>query len=240
MSIWKQLVEFLGRHVLAEERMYRGETAVRMKDIHALFAELTKKKASQDPKLGAGPNPDGDAILVQYTADGRVWGRWSPSIDFAKILGGTDSRSVAGQHSGAPQGGTVMKRNYGGRVIYQPGKVRGDHERLGSAMDRYDVLMVAEVSGGAFSTRGNINIPAGTKGDQLPKIVVRKIAWSPAIGSSEERQARLQALISGGQVPELPRRPQPEIPEPPVDSQGPTAQPVPRQGQNLKPGREEG
>ena len=49
------------------------------------------------------------------------------------------------------------------------------------------------------------------KGVMVPVGVLRKIAWAPSIGSTQERGDRLQALMAGRGI-DLPRRPQPEVP----------------------------
>lgn len=238
MSAW-DLLESL----LREEKMYRGETMVRMKDLRALFKKLAgdpekgDKPASSDPQVKGEPSPEGGSVVCSYAVDPRVWGRWSPSLDFAKILAGTDKKDT--QFQGQPYGGTVMKRNYGGRVTYQPGPSNADKSpQGGSSMDRYDVLMVADIRGAAEQGKP-LNWPPGQK-IGMPTIIVQKIVWSPAIGTSDERQGRLQALLSGQRAAPLARRPQPELPVPPPDSTNKKnpAQPVPRIGQNLKVARD--
>jgi hypothetical protein len=236
MSVWRIMESFLSRHVMAEEKMYRGETMVRMKDLRALFKKLAgdedEPPKSSDPQVRGEPNPEGGSVSCTYSVDARVWGRWSPNPDFAKVLAGTDKQDT--QHRGQPYGGTVMKKNYGGRVVYQPGPSNADKAvQAPSSMDRYDVLMVAEVRGGAIEPGQPVNWAPNQKVG-MPSIVVQRIAWSPAIGTSEERQARLQALISGQKPAQLSRRPQPEKPDPPANSQQLPAQPVPRVGQNLR------
>lgn len=217
MTAWRFLRSLLESYVLPEEKMYRGETKVRLKDIEELFSALRGNEkippSTNDPKvLHGNPNPEGDFIECEYHADSRVWRRWSRSPNYAAIM----SSTADDQEVGAPQGGTVMKRNYGGRIVYAPGKPRSDHERLGSAMDRYDVMMVAEVQGAAIPDTGAINFPSDP-GKPPADLVVKRIAWSPAIGSTEERQRRLQTLLGGGVGPTLRRRPQPHVPGPPPD-----------------------
>ncbi len=209
MNTWHKLIESF--RTLKEEKMFRGETNVRMKDIRALFDDLRDKGASSDPKLGRDPNVEGDSIVCQYQVDPRVWARWSRSLNFAGIFAST----TKDQNVGKAQGHTTVKVNYGGRVLDEPGKIRTDHERMPSSMDRYDVIMVADVAGAQVPQSGHVNF-TGTrpaKGSKGPGITVTKVAWSPAIGSAEERQARIEALLTGAKASPLARRPQPELPE---------------------------
>lgn len=213
MKVWTRLQRaVLGETgVLREEKMFRGETNVRMKDIRALFDGLREKVASTDPKVQRDPNVEGDSIVCQYSVDPRVWARWSRSLNFAGIFAST----TKDQNVGKAQGHTTVKVNYGGKVLDEPGKIRTDHERMPSSMDRYDVIMVADVAGAQVPSSGHVNF-TGTKpakGSKGPGITVTKIAWSPAIGSAEERQARLEALLTGAKASPLARRPQPELPE---------------------------
>lgn len=216
VSVWKKLLEFVETHVLPEEKMYRGETNVRLQDIQSLFDALKGDEKdgpfTDDPKVlsGGTPNPEGDVVNAQYPVDSRVWGRWSRTPDMAAIFGTTKDEP----HPGAPRGGTVMKRSYGGRVFYAPGKPSTDHERFGSAMDRYDVMMLGDVEDAPIGhERGVTKFP--TSGKPQGNIVVHKIAWSPAIGSTEERQGRLKGLLMGGSASPLRRRPQPHQPTTP-------------------------
>lgn len=214
MATWQRLNEFLESHVLPEERMYRGETNVRMKDLEALFDTVR----AGDPDSGAAyttdervlsgrPDPHGGSADVNFPVDPRVWGRWARTPDTAAIF----STTRDDQYPGSPRGGTVMKRAHGGRVFYQAGPRSTSHEQMPSAMDRYDVMMVGDVQGGAVPTKG-VTTSQGLGG---ASIFVRRIAWSPAIGSTEERQRRLQALLGGGQAGPLRRRPQPASPTAP-------------------------
>lgn len=235
MSYWTILESFLSRHVLPEERMYRGETSVRMKDLRSLFNTLsepdkkTNKPRSSDPKVQGDPDPNGGFVLCSYPVDPRVWGRWNPQLNAATVLAGTDKKDT--QHVGAPKGSMVFKQNYGGRVITTPGNPGKDFDQLGSAMDRYDVLMVADVTGGIIEPGAAVNWPPGQK-DGMPSIVVRKIAWSPSIGTADERMQRISAILSGQQVQSLKRRPQPELPVPDKDMNKDLPPPV-----DLKPRR---
>jgi len=121
-----------------------------------------------------------------------------------------------------------MKRNYGGRVIYVPGKERPPAgNMLGSAMDRYDIMMVGDVTA---QTRRNKK----TGADEVIEVgMLKRVAYAPSIGSTEERAQRLQDLLAG-RSPQPTRRAQPELPDAP-DQNLPPAQPVARVGQNIRP-----
>jgi hypothetical protein len=212
VSVWKFLAEIMDRCILPEEKMYRGESRVRLKDIGELFELLHEKGFSTDPQVQGQPKAEGGAIDCHYPADSRVWRRWSRSPNYAAIM----SSTADDQEVGRPQGGTVMKKNYGGRIVYGAGKPRGDHERLGSAMDYYDVMMVGEVHGASIPDTGAVNFPSDM-GKPPADIMVSRIAWSPAVGSTEERQRRLQSLLGSGSGGPLRRRPQPHMPGPPPD-----------------------
>lgn len=218
MSIWN-LIE---RIVLAEAKMYRGDTGVTFKDVSTMVDKIAK----------AAANPNGGAFDCQYHFNPNIWGKWFPNIKLAIAMAASDK---GGQHVGDPQGGMMMKKNYGGRISFVPGKPNGDFERLPSSMDRYDILMVGEVTSKPNSIHGKPPIETG---------MLSRVAYSPSIGSYEERSNRIMALLNGqGSVPTLRRRPQPDRPEPSSmdlrkwNTTHPDAQPVRRVGQNLKPAK---
>lgn len=232
MKIWITLENILRESLLPEEKMYRGDSSVRMKDLRKLFQRLRddgKGNASTgDEKVLSGdPNPEGDFIYCNYEVSGDVWDRWSRTPEFAKIFGATDNRS---QYAGMPVGGTMMKKNYGGRISYEPGKPSNAHEMQPSAIDKYDVMMVADVKGTSHSQKDR-NVVL-LKGNRDAHIVVKKIVWSPSIGSFDERRERLQALMSGMTPKPLTRRPQPEIPEKGKETEVPPPKDLPKFGKN--------
>lgn len=234
MSHLAILQQIFAESLLRETRMFRGDTAVTFKQLSDL---ILGKPGGPPGILGRPPKKEGEAFDCQYDFDPKIWGKWYPSQNTALSFAATDpSRGSPGQHVGAPQGGTVMKRNYGGRVVYAPGKARSDFEALPSAMDRYDVLMRAEVTSTTVVSRKTKRPETVSKG------TLTRMAYSPAIGSFEERAARLEDLMAGRPAASLPRRPQPERPEPSRDDvedwnrTHPAAQPVPRVGQNIRVG----
>lgn len=90
--------------------------------------------------------------------------------------------------------------------MYQPGRAGSDHERLPSAMDRYDVLMRGEVTTSSKLDKKTRSTQEVSKG------VLYRVAYAPSMGSSEERSARLMDLMSGKAASSPPRRPQPARP----------------------------
>lgn len=226
-------LKYLIEAFLVESKMFRGDTAVPLKQLN----DLILGKGSQRGILGRPAKREGEAFDCQYEFDPSIWGKWYSSQSAALSFAATDSvRGMPGQHVGAPQGGTVMKRNYGGRVVYAPGKARSDFEALPSAMDKYDILMRAEVTSRTVVDRKTGKPRAVQDG------VLTRMAYAPSMGSAEERAARLEDLMAGRTPVPLPRRPQPERPEPSKDDVEewdrlhPPAQPVPRIGQNIKVG----
>ena len=212
-TIWN-IVESL----LSEVKQYRGEHDVRYKDLHRLI-----KGNEQNPGMDGGVlDPKGAAFDTNYKFNPQVWKDWTTDIRLAIGL----NTSSGDQHHGAPQGGQMNKQNYGGRVSFDAGKARTDFERQPSAMDKYDLVMI-----------GDITKVTNKKGIPVEKGIVTRVAYSPAIGSSDERQARLTALLSGQQAPELKRRPQPEVPGVDDFKQNPEPVAVPRLGQYGRPKR---
>lgn len=209
MAAWKTLLEYV--RTLSEDRQYRGTTAVRLKDLQKLGDEI-----------GVQIDPNGGTVRTEHSFDPSIWTGWQPKIGSALAMASTDSKRDV--QSGNAQGGTVMKTSWGGRVVNQPAAIRqSPNSNLGSAMDRYDVMMIADVG-----TRTN------AKGREVSNAVMTRFCWSPSIGSSEERRARLEMLIAGQKPPPLPRRPQGEVPTPSGPTQGPEPVDVPRFGQGKK------
>lgn len=210
MNSWKIL-----ESLLRENKQYRGASSVTMKDINALLVGDPKRPGI----TGVPGDPQGGAVDCEHPFSASIWKGWYPSRDTALATAASD-KDVTNQYAGRAQGGTTVKNNWGGLVHNQAGKARTDFESLPSTMDRYDVYMQGQVNG--------------------DKGVMTRFVYSPSIGSSEERKARLMALMAGQAPAPLSRRPQPERPEPSRqdverwDAKHPQAQPVRRQGQNLK------
>jgi hypothetical protein len=214
----------LKRESLNEGRSFRGTTDIRMKDLQALVDEM-REKGIKAGRLA----PEGGVLdCGGWPFDPNIWKGFGPQSGAALAKASTDSsRDVYTQH--VPQGGTVTKKNYGGRVGYTPGPTRPHaNDSLGSTMDRYDVVMVADV--GQRVTKTGKTVQTGS---------LQRLVYSPAIGTGEERRARLEALLAGQTPPPIGRRPQPEVPVPDRDTTGPAAQPVRRQGQNVRPSKDE-
>lgn len=216
---------FLYEMFLAESRQFRGLSGVRFDDLVSIVIAAFGLDTKQEAR--AMLRPTGGALDCNLEYSPKVWKDWVPSADAALAKAATDSARRSSQYPGEPRGGTVMKRNYGGRVVYQPGRRDQSHEQLPSAMDTYDVLM---------------------QGDG---VTMTRFAYSPSQGSFEERASRLEDLMKGAQALPLRRRPQPEQPKPcpypdctlPAGHKGPhqtnpAPQPVPRVGQNLKKPRD--
>ena len=232
MKIWITLENILRESILPEEKMYRGDSSVRMKDLRTLFQRLRddgkgNASTSDEKVLSGDPNPEGDFIYCHYEVSGDVWDRWSRTPEFAKIFGATDNRS---QYAGMSVGGTMVKKNYGGRISYEPGKPSNAHEMQPSAVDKYDVMMVADVVGAHHSQKDK-NVVL-LKGNKNAYIIVKKIVWSPSIGSFDERRERLQALMTGMIPKPLTRRPQPEIPQKDKETEVPPPKDLPKFGKN--------
>jgi hypothetical protein len=222
---------------------YRGDTSVPLAKLRELLDFIIENGDLKDPNTSIDPNVG--AFTCRLKFDPSIWGKWFPSQDAALLVAATD-KDVVGQHAGRSQGYTTHKTNWGGRVVNTPGKARSDFEQLPSAMDKYDVLMQGDIT-----QRTRISKKTG-KPETVEDGMLYRLAYSPSIGPLEDRKARLVALISGQAAPALPRRPQGERPEPcpkpgcrltaghpPPHKFGPEppkAQPVPRVGQNLRPG----
>lgn len=227
MSVWLQL-----ETLLREQKQFRGNNSVTLADLQDMLDDIMDKGEILDGDLEI--DPEGGFIVCKYQFDPKIWGNWMTNPNAALIMA-TSDKDVVNQYAGRPQGGTVTKKNWGGRIKMDPGKARTDFERLPSAMDRYDVIMIGEITD-----------HTGAKGNVHKKGILQRVAYSPSIGSSDERLTRLKALANGQQPPPLSRRPQPVRPEPTPDelkhrdkqypdgSQIRNPPPVPRQGQNLK------
>lgn len=192
MAAWKTLLEYV--RTLSEDRKYRGSTDVRLKDLQKLGDEI-----------GVRIDPNGGTLKTEYDFDPSIWGSnpgssgWQDKPGAALAVASTDSkRSV---QSGNAQGGVVAKTNWGGRVVNQPAPIRqSSNSHLGSSMDRYDVMMIADI--GTRTT---------AKGKTVPMATLTRFCWSPAMGSADERRARLEDLMAGKMVAP-PRRPQGDMP----------------------------
>lgn len=215
MNVWN-IIESL----LREDRRFRGDTFVSFSDLRKLGAEAK-----------FNPDPKGGVARVQYSFDPSIFqlgdsqGHWYPEEGPAMAMATTQSSKEVG--AGRGSGGTTVKTNWGGRVHTQHAPVQPHHnDRLGSSMDRYDVVMTAE-----FGVRTN------KKGIAVPEVVLTRIAWTPSIGSQKERESRLSGLMAGRlQSPD--RRPQGDRPVPSKRDQErpvPAPQNVPRVGQNVRP-----
>lgn len=228
MSTWN----LLERILLSEAKQYRGDSGVTFKAL----TELIQGKGERPGILGRPPRPEGEAFDCEYNFDPSVWGRWYPSMSTAVQIAATGGS----QHVGAPQGSMVVKKNYGGRISMPAGKPNSDFEALPSSMDRYDVLMRAEVTSETKPDMKTKSMKVVARG------VLLRMAYAPSIGRAEERAARLQAMMNGQAPPPLSRRPQPHRPEPSKqdidkwDRQNPPAQAVIRVGTNLKRPKNQG
>lgn len=192
MKTWKRIVE-----ILSEDKQYRGDTFVSLGDLRKLGG-----------KAGFTPDPQGGFANVNYPflpdflnlGDTKAtMGGWYEELDTALVNATTASAKEIS--AGMGSGGLMTKGNYGGKVQNSPAPKQPHHnDRLGSTMDRYDVIIVAD-----FDARMN------KKGMMVPHTVMKRIAWAPSMGSQEERAARLQSLLAGRPI-DLPRRAQGERP----------------------------
>lgn len=198
MSAWKML-----EALLRENKQYRGDTGVTFKDLDALMQGSEHRQGL----TGKPADPKGEVVDCKYQFDPLIWGKWYPSIAPALTMASTDN-DTTNQHAGKSQGGMTFKTNWGQKVVNVPGKARGDFERLPSSMDRYDLIMQGEVG-----DKPHVNKRTGQT--TIKKVgMLYRIAYAPSIGSSEERRARLQAMLAGQDPGPLTRRPQPHRPEP--------------------------
>jgi hypothetical protein len=189
------------RSLFNESKQYRGDSGISIHKIEKLVDEMSKEGSLRsDPEI----DPEGGYFDCDYHFEPKIWGKWFPSQDKALAVAATDKDAVD-QHAGRSQGGTTMKTTWGQRVVHMPGRARKDFEMAPSAWDTYDVLMQGEVVE-VFSKKGGEKSMNGT---------LLRVAYSPAIGSSEDRKARLVALMAGKTPLPLPRRPQPDNPNQP-------------------------
>lgn len=195
MGSWKTLKNMLG-----EARQFRGDSFVTFKDLQKLFA------AAKLPP----PDPNGGMAMGNFSFDPEVLAlgdakegnldAWHDDIDAAVARASTDSAKAIGGHSA---GGMMTKGTYGNAGAQMSRAPNNPHhnDRIGSTMDRYDVVISADIDY-RINKRGLI-VPTG---------VLKKVAWSPSMGDSQQRGDRLVALMSGKAASALPRRPQPDRP----------------------------
>lgn len=225
-SVWP-LIETLFR----EEKRYRGDNAVRLVDLEKMLDAIIDDGDLADPNTTIDPN--GGAFSCKYKFDPKIWGKWFPSQDTALSMAAMD-KDVTAQYAGRSQGYTAQKTNWGGKIVASPGKARGDFERMPSAMDRYDILMQGDITSRTSRDKKTGELK------EIPVGNLLRVAYSPSIGSTEERKVRLLALMSGQEVPGLKKRVQPHVPEPTkkeIEKAAVTNQPagsVRRVGQNVK------
>jgi len=209
MNIWKAIKEAVAGPI-REEKQFNGNTGVRFKDLDKLMRGSEHSPGLAGPNRG--PKPEGEALDCDYKFNPSIegWNRFFPNLDKALKLAATDSVGAGSpdQHVGSAQGTHVLKKNWGGRVVGAAGKPRSDFERMPSAMDRYDVLMVADIT-----TTEKIDKKT-LKPTTVKTGILKRFVYAPSIGSYEERRARLEALLSGTAPTPLKRRPQPHVPEP--------------------------
>lgn len=196
MGVWT-LIE----SILSEDKKFRGDSFVTYADLVKLFVAI------KGPK-GPPPDKNGGAEFGKYKFDPNILAlgdsprgdvfAWQDDLEMALARATTDS---AKQIQGVGAGGTMTKGNWGAKVGMQYAPRTPHHnDRLGSGMDRYDVLMVAD-----------IDFVMNSKGMRHPVGILRRIAWAPSMGSQGEREERLQALLAGRQI-SLPRRPMADRP----------------------------
>lgn len=191
MVTWKNLKRMLG-----ESRQFRGDSFVPFKELQQLFA------AAKLPQ----PDPSGGMVTGNYAFDPTVLAlgdakqgnldAWHDEMDAAVARASTDSAKQIGGHGA---GGTMTKGTYGNAGARMSMAPRNPHhnDRLGSTMDRYDVVISAD-----------IDYRINKKGKVVPTGMLKRIAWAPSMGDTQQRGDRLVDLMSGKGVGELPRRPQ--------------------------------
>lgn len=203
MSSWNKAKGLLG-----EERQFRGDTYVPYSELVRLFVGSEKSPGI----TGHPPDKNGGMVRGNYKFDPTMLAlgdakkgsleAWqdNPMVAIAKAT----SDSANQVQTGNPQGNTVVKKSYGGKVSAMNAPIRPNHnDRLGSSYDRYDVVIDAEIDW--VMNRKGVMVPVGT---------LKGIAWAPSMGSSQERGDRMAALIAGdrGGKAAPSRRPQPERP----------------------------
>lgn len=200
MKTWRIL-----ESILSEDVQYRGDTYVTYGDLVKLFVGSEKSPGI----TGSPPDKRGGMTTGNYKFDPTILAlgdsprgsleAWHDELDTALVRAASDSSKETG--GGMGKGGTMVKKNYGGKVTMQMAPNQPHHnDRLGSGMDRYDVVIVADIDQ-KMNKRG-VMVAVGT---------IKRIAWSPSIGSNEERLQRLQGFLSG-QTQQLPRRPMADRP----------------------------
>jgi hypothetical protein len=208
MTAWKRLYEHVRR--LSEGTQYRGVSDMRLKDLEEL-----------GDAIGINIDPKGGTARVEYKFKPHIMPGWQDKPGAALAIATTDTKRQV--QTGNAQGGTVHKTNWGGTVANVPAPIRRHpNDHMGSTMDRYDVIIVADTDNGVMS----------------------RLAWSPGIGSSEERRSRLEMLMAGRQPPPLSRRPQGDLPvfgghADDARQHAPAAVQVPRIGHNARPSHDD-
>lgn len=178
-KIWENL------STLAESIKYRGTSDTKFSDIEKLIDAISKKGLLSKSKV----DPNGGWVECKFEFSPKIWKGWMQSADAAMNHAATDKTTV-NTYAGKPQGDKVFKTTWGQKVVAQQGKARTDFERHPSAYTLYDLFMVAEI------------IDDG-------KGILTKVAYSPAIGSFEERSTRIKTLLAGNIPPPPSKRPQP-------------------------------
>lgn len=196
MATWKTLKTMLG-----EARQFRGDSFVAFKDIQKLFAAA--KLPPPDPKGGvvSGNFAFDPTVLALGDASKGNLDAWHDDMDAAVARASTDSAKAIGGHGA---GGTMTKGTYGNAGARMSMAPRHGHhnDRIASGMDRYDVVISAD-----------IDYRINKRGLVVPTGVMKRIAWAPAMGDSQQRGDRLVGLMSGRETtPELPRRPMADRP----------------------------
>ncbi len=201
MKTWKLLEAVLNEGTLREDKQFRGASGMRLKDLD----KLLRGDDHRPGITGRSPNPDGEMVNGKgYAFSGDIWGPWFSNM--APALSIATSDKAGDNHHGAPQGVHALKKAYGGSVSFAPGKARTDFERRPSAMDFYDVLMIAEITTTQVLDKKTKKVVQKKNGQLITMV------YSPSIGSMEERKARLQAMLSGQAAAPLSRRPQSDVP----------------------------
>lgn len=174
------------------QKMYRGDSGLNLNT-------MTRMLESIDEKMVV--SPEGGAFDCKKTFSTEIWKGWTSDLEIAAAKGATDRKST-NQNAGKPQGDYVMKTTWGQRVVSMPGKPRTDFERAPTAHDLFDILMVGFIV-------DESNIPEGARENVG---TLRRLVYSPGIGSFAERRARLIDLMEGKMPKPLSRRPQIEDP----------------------------
>ncbi len=181
-----------------------------------------------DPRHQASSLParEGGWADVDFKVVPKVWNRWASSVDAAIGLAtSTDDpvpqRTHWVQHVGAlgkkgftqtqsdklknPTSPMVRDRSDGGSTRDTSTPQYG-HAR---PSDLYDFIAVADIEGHDVPQKGVTDVSRS----EDATVVVKRIAWTPSIGDSNERASRLRSLLAGkapeSQAPKLgPKPPQ--------------------------------